>query len=93
MEEKVIDENTRRVSCYSPGKLPLYAMNLPKNDFLDKYYDKLKERFRNLLENIYDTNWIGDIITSIAAYKFDDKAADAITKKIKEDLTQRELIS
>ncbi len=66
---------------------------LPQDDFLDKYYDKFKDRFREIVNNIYDASWIGDSLIYLTSKQLDDKAAQAITAIIKQDLNKRDLLA
>jgi hypothetical protein len=87
-----VDESTRIVEWDEPGKLPLYRMNLPQNDFLEAYREKIERRANRLLNNAYDSNWFGDLIRKIVAARLDDRVAGKVIDIIKEELVKRELI-
>ena len=92
VSENGISTLGKQVNYDEPGKLPLYKMQLPAHDFLDAYREKIKDRANKLLKNVYDSNWLGDIIIHIAAMSLDDTIADAVIKTIQKDLNKRGLL-
>lgn len=85
-------ETHRKIIYEEPGKLPLYKMELPPDDFLERYREGLKDRANKIIKNVYDANWAGDFAIKIVAMSLDDKIADAVIDKIHADLKKRELM-
>jgi len=92
VRERTVREGVKQISYDEPGKLPLYRMNLPQEDFLDVYYDKIKERINKLMVNTYDSNYLTDLIIKLVASKLDNKAADKVMQIIRKDLSKRKLV-
>ncbi|ALJ01705.1 hypothetical protein DC20_21900 (plasmid) [Rufibacter tibetensis] len=90
--EKAVREGVKHISYEETGKLPHYEMRLPKGDFLEKYSDQIEERINKLMTNVYDSNWLGDLLLKLAANRFDDRAAEKVIKIIKDDLVKRKLV-
>lgn len=86
LNEVKVSETVKNVIYDEPGKLPLYTMELPPNDFLEQYRTKIEERANKLITNIYDSNWFVDLIFKIVAMGVDNKIADKVISKIKSDL-------
>lgn len=85
-------ETHRKVVYEEAGKLPLYKMDLPPDDFLERYREGIKDRANKIIKNVYDANWIGDLAIKIVAMSLDDKIADAVINKIHDDLKKRNLM-
>jgi hypothetical protein len=92
VRERTIREGVKQITYKEPGQLPLYRMDLPPADFLDRYYGRIKERINKLMNNTHDSSWLVDLIVKFAAARLDDRAADVVVKKIKEDLVKRKLM-
>jgi hypothetical protein len=92
VRERAVREGVQQITYEESGKLPLYKMELPQEDFLDVYYDRIKERINKIMVNTHDSNFLIDLIIKLVANKLDNKAADEVLKIIRKDLSERKLV-
>ncbi|MCJ8167163.1 patatin-like phospholipase family protein [Pontibacter sp. E15-1] len=92
VRERKIREGVKQITYEETGKLPLYKMDLPQEDFLDRYYDLIIKRINKLMNNTHDSNWFVDMIVEFVAARLDDRAADEVMEIIRKDLNRRKLV-
>lgn len=91
IETKITDK-IKSINYKQDNELPLYEMDKLPGNFLEHYRDKIKERINDLMNNVYNSNWWGNLIIRLVANQLDDKATDKVMKIIKDDLVRRKLM-
>ena len=84
-------DGTKKIRYVDPDPLPLFKLDIVTEDYLVEYRELLKTRIRKIIESIHDSNYFGDLATSLFAMFVDDKIADKIIELVIADFKERGL--
>jgi hypothetical protein len=92
VDTDVDPDGTKKIRYVDPDPLPLFKLDVVTEDYLMEYRELLKTRIRKIIESAHDSNFFGDLATSLLAMLVDDKIADKVLDYIRADFKERGLM-